>query len=141
MSGPAITGFLTTEGYNLLQDVSDTALLDPDNKHGTDVMLDPSANVSQILDSTLRNNPGPPGKSAPTQTLALLPVAGNPAIDVIPAAEYNITLTVTDQKGKPVLDPVTKRPITITTNHDQRGIPRPDDKEQFCDIGAYESSG
>lgn len=140
-SGPAISGSLTTEGYNLLQGVAGATLLDPGNKHGTDVILDPSIALSQFIDSTARKNNGPGGKPAPTQTLALLPVAGNPAIDVIPATACNITFTVMGQDGKPILDPVTKQPIIITTDHDQRGMPRPDDHEPFCDIGAYESSG
>jgi CSLREA domain-containing protein len=54
-----------------------------------------------------------------TETIALL--AGSPAIDAIPLADC------TDQSTPP------KRIAT-----DQRGFPRPDAGEQFCDIGAYE---
>ena len=57
--------------------------------------------------------------SGPTQTLAVQ--SGSPAIDAIPVADC------TDQASPP-------NPITT----DQRGLPRPDDEEQFCDIGAYE---
>jgi hypothetical protein len=60
----------------------------------------------------LANNGGP------TQTIALAP--GSPAIDAIPVADC------TDQTSKP-----------ITT--DQRGFPRPDFREDVCDIGAFES--
>jgi tRNA A-37 threonylcarbamoyl transferase component Bud32 len=52
----------------------------------------------------------------PTPTHALL--LGSPAVDQIPLAACDIN--------------------GITT--DQRGMRRPDGKEQFCDIGAYESS-
>lgn len=138
-SGFDIVGSLTTGGYNLFQNVDDTSPLfqDPDNKHATDKAVSDAS----FLDSMLKNNPGPDGKPAPTQTLALLPVQGNPAIDAIPVSECIITLTVLDLQGHPVLDPVTHRPLTITTDHDQRRTPRPDGHEQFCDIGAYESAG
>lgn len=124
-TGPAITGFLTTDGYNLLQDVTGTTFLDPDRMHGTDILLGRSADLSHFIDPTLRNNPGPNGKPAPTQTLALIPAPGNPAIAVIPLAACHI------------VDPATNKPLLT----DQRGMPRPDDHEPFCDIGAYESSG
>jgi hypothetical protein len=55
----------------------------------------------------------------PTQTDAL--PKGSPAIDV---ATCHLP------------DPETLQPITF----DQRGMPRPDENEQFCDLGAYESS-
>jgi CSLREA domain-containing protein len=62
----------------------------------------------------LANNGGP------TQTIAL--AAGSPAIDAIPLADC------TDQASPPQ---------RIKT--DQRGFPRPDFGEVFCDIGAFES--
>jgi len=67
----------------------------------------------------LRDNGGP------TQTIALLP--GSPAIDFIPIA----------------LNACFGGSITCLSSNitsDQRGMKRPDNNEQFCDIGAYESS-
>jgi hypothetical protein len=55
----------------------------------------------------------------PTETIALQ--SGSPAIDAIPVTDCS------DQASPP-------NPITS----DQRGLLRPDDGEQFCDIGAYE---
>jgi CSLREA domain-containing protein len=57
----------------------------------------------------------------PTQTIAL--EQDSPAIDAIPLADC------TDQATPP-------QRIT----NDQRGFLRPDDREAFCDIGAYESN-
>ena len=62
----------------------------------------------------LHNNGGP------TQTISLLP--GSPAIDAIPLD------SCTDQATPP-----------DRLKTDQRGFPRPDAGEAFCDIGAYES--
>lgn len=118
-AGFDIVGSLTSEGYDLLQNV------DPGAVSSTDHMLPANSDLSQFIDLMLRNNAGPDGKSAPTQTLALLPAPGNPAIDAIPLSDCQI------------IDPAANKPITT----DQRGMPRPDDNEQFCDIGAYESSG
>jgi CSLREA domain-containing protein len=70
--------------------------------------------VNPLLSTAgLANNGGP------TQTIALQ--SGSPAIDAIPVADC------TDQASPP-------SPITT----DQRGLLRPDNGEQFCDIGAYE---
>ena len=133
--GPDIVGTIITGGYNLLQtvDPATTTFRDPDHQHATDMI---NLDLSSFLDATLRSNPGPDGKPAFTQTLALLKGASNPAIDAIPEAECVITISVTDTDGKPVTDPVTKQPITITTDHDQRGVTRP--QGNACDIGAYE---
>jgi hypothetical protein len=69
-------------------------------------------NIDPMLDPNgLRTNGGP------TRTIALL--AGSPAIDAIPLADC------TDQASNPLIT-------------DQRGFPRPDAGEDFCDIGAYE---
>lgn len=57
----------------------------------------------------------------PTKTMALLP--GSPAIDQIPMS-YDI--------------PTTTTPLCPTT--DQRGYTRPDDTENVCDMGVYESA-
>src|SRR5262249_6305317 len=111
--GPDIVGTITTRGYNLLQrvDPTTTTFRDPDNKHSTNTM---NLDLSPFLDTTLRSAPGPDGKPAPTQTLALLKVPGkhNPAIDVIPAAECVVTVTPTDGAGNPVRDPVTGPPLS-----------------------------
>jgi hypothetical protein len=63
-----------------------------------------------------------------TRTYKVLSGQGNPAVDKIPLADCHAT--VQDAFGNT---------INITT--DQRGMLRPDDNEQFCDVGAYESSG
>jgi len=76
---------------------------------GSDNNLDPRLSLAG-----LSNNGGP------THTIALQ--VTSPAIDAIPLADC------TDQSSPP-------NQITI----DQRGFPRPDAREQVCDIGAYES--
>jgi len=108
--GPDISGTLISSGYNLFQDNSG-ATFDPatSKQHSTDKSL--SVNDISKLFATpvgLRNNGGP------TRTYALGP--GSPALDQIPLAVCHV-------KG-------------ITT--DQRGMKRPDDNENVCDIGAYE---
>jgi hypothetical protein len=126
-TSPAITGTLTTEGYNLFQNVDPGALLfaDPDHKHGTDKAVTDLSFIS----STLQTSKGPDGKPAPSQTLALLNIPSNPAIDAIPPGnDCTITITITDA--------VTGTSSTLTVDHDQRGVPRP--YGPGCDIGAYE---
>ncbi len=138
-SGPDITGTLTTEGYNLFQHLATSALLfaDPDHKHATDKAVTDLSFIS----SNLQNSKGPNGKPAFTQTLALINISGNPAIDAIPPGDdCKITITITDSvTGNPVVDPTTHKPLTITTDHDQRGVARP--YGSGCDSGAYEYSG
>jgi len=77
-----------------------------------------SANNGDNVDPLLSPG-GLADNGGPTQTIALQ--SGSPAIDAIPVADC------TDQASPP-------NPITT----DQRGFPRPDAKEQVCDIGAYE---
>ena len=108
--GPDIYGTLTTGGYNLLTNVTSASELSSTDKQ---VTLD-----DLKLDSMLGNNGGS------IQTLKLLP--GSVAIDVVPLQACHVTFT----------DPVSGQKIMITT--DQRGDPRPDGSEQFCNIGAYE---
>ena len=82
------------------------------NATGTSKVITPTSAIG--LAAGLAMNGGP------TATIAL--TSGSPAIDAIPAADC------TDQSSPP-------QPITT----DQRGMPRPDAGEDFCDIGAYES--
>lgn len=77
-----------------------------------------SANNGDGIDPLL-SPAGLADNGGPTQTIALQ--SSSPAIDAIPVADC------TDQASPP-------NPITT----DQRGLPRPDAKEQVCDIGAYE---
>jgi len=110
--GPDIAGMLFSYGYNLFQDNSG-ATFDPATSklHGTAKTLSVNDLSRLFADPVaLRNNGGP------TTTYALGP--DSPAVDQIPLAACDIN--------------------GITT--DQRGMRRPDGKEQFCDIGAYESS-
>ncbi len=89
--------------------------------------------ISQTVDSVITNNGGnifdlnpmlDPGglksNGGPTPTVALQ--QGSPAIDAVPVDRC------TDGASPPHL-------LTI----DQRGFPRPDAREQACDIGAFES--
>jgi hypothetical protein len=110
--GPDISGVLSSDGYNLIENVAGAKGLDARTDRqvkGADLKLDP----------TLRNHGGP------TQTLALL--QGSPAIDAVPGKACRITLTA-----------VSGHTELVTT--DQRGDPRPDGSEETCDSGAYESS-
>ena len=137
-SGPDIAGLLTSEGYNLLQNVDTRKLFfhDPDHKHATDKTVTDLSFIS----NQLQNANGPDGKLAFSQTLALLNISGNPAIDAVPSGdECTITIPVLDFGDHPVTDSTTNMPLTFVTDHDQRGVARP--SGQGCDIGAYEYSG
>jgi len=105
-SGPEIVGILTTDGYNLIQNVSDATFNDPLNKHATDILGGRLSDLS--IAPSLQDNGGP------TLTHKLLP--GSPAIDYIPIEACYLSGISTDQ----------------------RGMKRPDDGEDKCDIGAYE---
>ena len=112
---------------HLLPNVVGTTVLDPHQKQKTDILLDCQVDLWRFIDLTLRNNPGPDGKPTPTQTLSLLSAqGGNLVIDVIQMADGILTGT----------DPLTEQ--SFTTDHDQRGMPRPTEHEQVCDGGAYE---
>lgn len=106
---PDFGGTLTTEGYNLLQNLSGTTFLDPHQKHATDRVETSLPDIR--IDAHLQLN-----GSSTASTHALLP--GSPAIDVIPLAACRPTID-----GR-----------MITT--DQRNITRP--QRLLCDIGAYE---
>ncbi len=107
-TGPDIAGMLTSDGYNLIRDISST-IFTQNKQHYTDMSVDTRTDLK--IDPMLRDNGGP------TKTHALLP--GSPAIDAIPLQSCQV-------KG-------------IGMYTDQRSVKRPDDKERFCDIGAYES--
>jgi TIR domain/Right handed beta helix region len=109
-SSPDISGTLITEGYNLIQNPSGTLFVDQFKKHATDRVGSQFMDVG--IDATLRNNGGR------TQTHALL--AGSPALDAIPPDACHVSL------------------YGITTTTDQRGMKRPGEHDDRCDIGAYE---
>ena len=85
-AGLVIVGKLTSDGYNLMQNVTDANFL-PNRQHLTDVSVDPSTN--------LRIDPVLSGKL--TEIHALL--SGSPAIDRIPLGACHIPGISTDQLG------------------------------------------
>jgi len=85
-SRPDISGMLTSDGYNLIQNVSG-ATFTPNKQHFTDVLED--------LHTDLRIDPALSGKL--TQIHALL--SGSPAIDRIPLDACHINGIDTDQLG------------------------------------------
>jgi len=115
--GPDIFGTLVSYGYNLFQDTSgitfDSATR---TQHSTDKTLSVD-NLSKLFAAPvgLRNNGGP------TKTYALGP--DSPAIDAIPLQYCQVQ------------DILNSRSHLYT---DQRGVKRPDENEQMCDVGAYE---
>ena len=131
LSHPNFAGALVSNGFNLLQDMANIVSLHksaPDisniavrrftSDHDRTVS---ASDLPQILDPQgLQNNGGQ------TLTYKLLPGTGDLAIDAVP---------LTDCLISGIFDTTTHKYI------DQRGIARPDNHEQFCDIGAYESSG
>ena len=86
--GLDISGTLTSDGYNLIQNAPDAAFA-PNKQHLTDVLVDSYADLG--IDSPLRDNGGP------TRTLALLP--GSPAIGQIPLDMCHPDGISTDQRG------------------------------------------
>jgi energy-coupling factor transporter ATP-binding protein EcfA2 len=128
---PHTTGTLISQGFNLIQNMTNiiprhATTADTSNiavSHFTPVHDRPVSTVdlTKIIDPQgLQNNGGP------TRTYKLLSGTDNPAIDAIPLAACYIP---------DIFDNATHTYI------DQRGEARPDDNEQFCDVGAYESSG
>ena len=126
---PPIEGTLISQGFNLMQNITNivsqhTFASDTSNiavSRFTPVHDDrtvSAGDLTKIFDPQgLQNN------GAQTSTYKLLPGTDDPAIDAIPRDDCYI------------LDKATRKYI------DQRGAARPDDNEQFCDVGAYESSG
>jgi hypothetical protein len=106
--GPDIAGTLTSDGYNLIQDVTGATFVAPNKKHSTDISGDQFPNLG--IDPVLRDNGSSP------QTHALLP--GSPAIDRIPFHACH--------------------PFPQGSDSDQRNMKRPDGNETACDIGSYE---
>ncbi len=131
LSPPNFGGALVSNGFNLFQnmtniaplhksapDISNIAVARFTSDHDRTVS---ASDLPQILDPQgLQNNGGQ------TLTYKLLPGTGDPAIDAVPLADCLIS---------DIFDNATHKYI------DQRGTVRPDNREQFCDIGAYESSG
>jgi hypothetical protein len=109
----------STSGGNCLPDEGGTIIdngynLDNDGSCGLSTANHSLPNTNpQLAPNGLQNNGGP------TQTIALQ--SSSPAIDFIPSA------SCVDAQGQPL-------------STDQRGSPRPDNGEQACDSGAYESS-
>ncbi len=107
-TGPNISGALTSDGYNLIQDIAGATINSGSN--GKSDIIGSSPDIGP-----LQNNGGQ------TKTLALLP--GSPAINAIPLQYCQIKDIFNDQS----------RMYT-----DQRGMKRPGGNETTCDIGAYE---
>jgi hypothetical protein len=119
-TGPDMQGRFISKGYNLFL-ANSGATFDPKTQaqHATDKMV-----TVQDLSKVFVTTPAQLSQhGGPTITLALLPgPSSNPAVDKIPLDACQVD----DGTGH-----------KITT--DQRGMARPDDGEQMCDIGAYES--
>ncbi len=127
---PLIAGTLISQGFNLMQNITNIV---PQHKSAPDTSNIAVSRFTPVHDRTvsagdltkifdpqgLQNNGGQ------TKTYKLLAGPDDPAIDAIPLADCYIP---------DILDKATHKYI------DQRGAARPDDNEQFCDIGAYESS-
>jgi hypothetical protein len=88
-TSPDISGTLTSDGYNLIQNVSGVTILDPNQKHATD--RDGGQFSDLKIDPKLQQNAGR------TLTHALLP--GSPLIDKIPLDVCRIKGISTDQRG------------------------------------------
>ena len=115
--GSDIVGMLTSYAYNLFQEHSG-ATFDPATsmQHGTDKTLSLNDLITLFAEQLeLRDNGGP------TRTYALAP--GSPAIDAVPFQYCQVP-------------GIFNSPSRMYT--DQRGVKRPDDNENKCDIGAYE---
>jgi len=110
--GADISGALTSNGYNLIGNLAGARGLD-------------SSRDRQVVLTALKINPTLARNGGPTPTLALLP--RSLAIDAVPGQFCSVTLT--DALGH-----------TAVITKDQRGDSRPDQAENECDIGAYESS-
>jgi serine/threonine protein kinase len=106
---PGISGPLISDGYNLIQDFSNTIFAsDQLNKHLTDISADQYANLG--IDPRLQDN----GGQAQPHTWTHRLLQNSPAIDQIPPEVCHFNNIFTDQ----------------------RGVQRP--KGKGCDIGAYE---
>ena len=114
-----IKGPITSGGYNLIQNMADVNFY-PNEQHHTDRSVKDEDLAKVFADNAqLQENGGS------TKTYALQIGTDNPAIDKIPLQYCQIKDILNDQSH-------------IYT--DQRGMKRPDENENKCDIGAYESS-
>ena len=111
-SSPDISGTLTSDGYNLIQNLSG-ATFAPNKQHNTDLSGDNFPTLG--IDPLLRDN----GGLAKLHTFTHVLLSGSPAIDIIPLDACHVNRIMADQ----------------------RGVKRPDGNENGCDIGAYESIG
>jgi hypothetical protein len=130
---PSFMGTLLSQGFNLVQNMTNivprhVSTLDTSNIAVSHFTPAQDRTVSTVDLTQLFDPQGLQSNNGKTKTYKLLSGQSNPAVDIIPLA--GCLATVQDAFGQT---------MTITT--DQRGMPRPDDKEQFCDVGAYESSG
>jgi hypothetical protein len=140
-----ITGMLISQGYNLLQNTAPqhTSASDTSNIAALRFMpvqndtIVPAGDLIKIFDPQglqyfdlqglqYFDSRGQQGYIGLTRTYKLLSSQSNPAVDKIPLAACDIP-NIYDSKTHKYTD--------------QRGVTRPDDHEQFCDVGAYESSG
>ncbi len=108
---PGIAGVVTTDGYNLVQDLFHTLFADPHRKSSTDLAAEDFSRLG--IDVILRDNGGQSWLHPWTHRL----LPGSPAIDRIPPSECDLGSNPTDELG-------TKRP-----------------QGKGCDIGAYEYVG
>ena len=127
-SHPTVTGGLSSKGYNLIQnmqhiisqhksvpDMSNIAVSRFTPNHDRTVLVD---EITKLFDPQGLQTNG--GKTMTYKLLSGQDNTANPAVDAVPLTVcHNSANMFTDQRGKP----------------------RPDDNEQSCDIGAYETSG
>ncbi len=112
-TNPNIVGTLTSDGYNLIQDVSSAI----SELGSTDVLVDPQTDLG--INPRLRDNSGLTTPHPFTHAL----LAGSLAIDKIPLQNCQVKDIFNDQSQMYT---------------DQRSMKRPDENESACDIGAYE---
>ena len=118
-TGPDVAGTLASLGYNLIGDRSGAMLLGSPKVQSMDML---GVSLTDLkIDPKLRDNGG--STKPHTRTHALLP--GSPAIDAIPLQYCQVKGIFNSRSGMYT---------------DQRGVRRPDENENRCDIGAYESS-
>lgn len=117
--GDPVQGLVTTEGYNLFQNVDEVSIVDPNGLGNTDLIVTP-----EDLSTIFGPHPQLQNNGAATKTYALLPIPNNPAIGKIPLDSCHIPEILNKQTHQYT---------------DQRSTPRPNGKERLCDIGAYEA--
>src|SRR5256714_7352730 len=88
-TGPDISGMLTSNGHNLIQQYSGVTFGKPHELHSTDILGE------TFTDLGIDSQPGDHGGS--TQTYSLLP--GSPASDRIPLDACHVNDISTDQRG------------------------------------------